>query len=60
MPATKLPITSVDFDDLLALIEDSKPLDDAGNSWRIQQLWERLAAESEQTLASLQSIWRQC
>jgi glutamate-ammonia-ligase adenylyltransferase len=49
----KLPITSVDFDDLLALIEDSKPLDDAIQFWRIQQLWERLLGKSEKTLASV-------
>ena len=48
-----LPITSVEFDDLLALVDDSQPLNEAIQFWRIQQLWERLLGKSEQAVVSL-------
>jgi glutamate-ammonia-ligase adenylyltransferase len=48
-----LPITSVEFDDLLAFVDDSGALNEAIQFWRIQQLWERLLGKSEQAVASL-------
>jgi len=48
-----LPINSVEFDDLLALVDDSQPLNEAIQFWRIQQLWERLLGKSEQEVVSL-------
>jgi len=48
-----LPSSSVEFDDLLNLVEDSRELADAMQFWRCQQLWERLLGRSEQALQSL-------
>ncbi|MFT6098926.1 MAG: glutamate-ammonia-ligase adenylyltransferase [Arenicella sp.] len=49
----RLPITSVEFDHLLALVDDSQRLNEAIQFWRIQQLWERLLGKSERAVASL-------
>lgn len=48
-----LPLHSVEFNQLLSLVDDSNQLKDAIRFWRGQQLWERLLGKSEQALSML-------
>jgi glutamate-ammonia-ligase adenylyltransferase len=49
----RLSTLSVEFDSILAQIDEPQKLAEAIQFWRIQQLWERLLGKSEHALESL-------